>query len=403
MMKRFLLLLSLAFAFLCEPTLAAKKAVISPRLFENLQKIELLITDKAYKEALTQLGGLTETLKKGTYEEAVVLRLKASIYIQNEQYPKAIKLLLQCKQLDVLPDNQEQQLLINLGQLYLAEGQYQKAIDLIEVWLKENPNPSPGINALTGSAYAQLKQYAKALGYITKAVNASKEPVEGWLQLKLALHYQLQQYPQAAQLLEQLVHLYPDKKVYWTQLSGVYIQLKDYKKALSVKHLAYQRGLITKSKEIVNIAHLFLFNKAPFKAAKLLEQALTKKEVKHTSKNWELLANAWTLAQESKKTIAALQIASKLADTGKLYKQLGHSYVEREQWKQAVGALTKALKKGGIKRKGDTYILLGMSYFELKDFPKATDTFNQAKQQKNNKSKKTAQQWLDYLASFQRL
>ena len=403
MMKRFLLLLSVGFLLVCEPTLAAKKAVISPRLFENLQKIELLITDKAYKEALTQLGGLTETLKKGTYEEAVVLRLKASIYIQNEQYPKAIKLLLQCKQLDVLPDNQEQQLLINLGQLYLAEGQYQKAIDLIEVWLKENPNPSPGINALTGSAYAQLKQYAKALGYITKAVNASKEPVEGWLQLKLALHYQLQQYPQAAQLLEQLVHLYPDKKVYWTQLSGVYIQLKDYKKALSVKHLAYQRGLITKSKEIVNIAHLFLFNKAPFKAAKLLEQALTKKEVKHTSKNWELLANAWTLAQESKKTIAALQIASKLADTGKLYKQLGHSYVEREQWKQAVGALTKALKKGGIKRKGDTYILLGMSYFELKDYPKATEAFKKAKQQKNNKSKKTAQQWLDYVASFQRL
>jgi len=25
------------------------------------------------------------------------------------------------------------------------------------------------------------------------------------------------------------------------QLSGVYIQLKDYKKALSVKHLAYQQ------------------------------------------------------------------------------------------------------------------------------------------------------------------
>jgi len=68
-----------------------------------------------------------------------------------------------------------------------------------------------------------------------------------------------------------------------------------------------------------------------------------------------------------------------------------------------VGALTKALKKGGIKRKGDTYILLGMSYFELKDYPKATEAFNQAKQQKNNKSKKTAQQWLDYLASFQRL
>ena len=241
-MKRFLLLVSVGFLLVCEPALAAKKAVISPRLFENLQKIELLITDKAYKEALTQLGGLTETLKKGTYEEAVVLRLKASIYIQNEQYPKAIKLLLQCKQLDVLPDNQEQQLLINLGQLYLAEGQYQKAIDLIEVWLKDNPNPTPGINALTGSAYAQLKQYAKALDYINKAVNASKEPVEGWLQLKLALHYQLQQYPQAAQLLEQLVHLYPDKKVYWTQLSGVYIQLKDYKKALSVKHLAYQRG-----------------------------------------------------------------------------------------------------------------------------------------------------------------
>jgi len=401
MMKRFLLLMALGFFFVCQPTLAAKKAVISPRLFENLQKIELLIVDKAYKEALTQLNGLTEDIKKGTYEEAVVLRLKASVYIQNEQYPKAIKILLQCQKLDVLPEDQEQQLLINLGQLYLAEGHYQKAIDLIELWLQDNPNPSPGINALIGSAYAQLKQYAKALVYITKAVKASKEPVEGWLQFKLALHYQLQQYPQAAQLLEQLVRLYPDKKVYWTQLSGVYIQLKDYKKSLSVKHLAYQRGLITKSKEIVNIAHLFLFNQAPYKAAHLLEQALNKKQVKQTAKNWELLANAWTLAQESEKAIAALETASKLADTGKLYKQLGHSYVEGEQWRKAATVLTKALKKGGIKRKGDTYILLGMSYFELKDYPKAIETFKKAKQQKNKKSKKTAQQWIEYIASFQ--
>jgi tetratricopeptide (TPR) repeat protein len=402
MMKRFLLLVSLGFLLVCEPALAAKRAVISPRLFENLQKIELLITDKAYKAALTQLGGLTETLKKGTYEEAVVLRLKASVYIQNEQYPKAIKILLQCKKLDVLPENQEQQLLINLGQLYLAEGQYQKAIDLIELWLKDNPNPTPGINALTASAYAQLRQYAKALTFISKAVEAAKEPVEGWLKLKLALHFQLQQYQPAATVLEQLVRLYPDKKVYWTQLSGVYIQLKDYKKSLSVKHLAYQRGLITKSKEIVSIAHLFLFNEAPLKAAVLLDAALNKKEVKHTAKNWELLANAWTLAQEGDKAIAALEIASKLADTGKLYKQLGHSYVEGEQWKKAVRTLSKALKKGGIKRKGDTYILLGMSYFELKDYPKATEAFKKAKQQKNKKSKKTAQQWIDYIVSFQK-
>ena len=400
-MKGFLLLISIGFLLVCEPALAAKKAVISPRLFENLQKIELLITDKAYKAALTQLNSLTEDLKKGTYEEAVVLRLKASVYIQNEQYPKAIKILLQCKELDVLPDNQEQQLLINLGQLYLAEGQYQKAIDLIEVWLKDNPNPTPGINALTASAYAQLRQHAKALTFISKAVKAAKNPVEGWLKLKLALHFQLQQYQPASKVLEQLVHLYPDKKIYWTQLSGVYIQLKDYKKALSVKHLAYQRGLITKSKEIVSIAHLFLFNEAPFKAAHLLDAALKQKEVKHTSENWELLANAWTLSQESDKAISALVIASKLADTGKLYKQLGHSYVESEQWQKAISALTKALKKGGIKRKGDTYILLGMSYFELKDYPKATDAFNHAKQQKNKKSKKTAQQWIDYIASFQ--
>ena len=400
-MKGFLLLISIGFLLVCEPALAAKKAVISPRLFENLQKIELFITDKAYKAALTQLNSLTEDLKKGTYEEAVVLRLKASVYIQNEQYPKAIKILLQCKELDVLPDNQEQQLLINLGQLYLAEGQYQKAIDLIEVWLKDNPNPTPGINALTASAYAQLRQHAKALTFISKAVKAAKNPVEGWLKLKLALHFQLQQYQPASKVLEQLVHLYPDKKIYWTQLSGVYIQLKDYKKALSVKHLAYQRGLITKSKEIVSIAHLFLFNEAPFKAAHLLEVALNQKEVKQTSENWELLANAWTLSQESDKAISALVIASKLADTGKLYKQLGHSYVESEQWQKAISALTKALKKGGIKRKGDTYILLGMSYFELKDYPKATDAFNHAKQQKNKKSKKTAQQWIDYIASFQ--
>ncbi len=385
--------------FLLNPVYAEKNEKpksISPSLYKKLKKTETLISKKSYQQAETKLKALLTDVKQGSYEQAIVLRSLSSVYALKEQYKKAAEALSRCLNLKVLPGSQEQQGIQNLGQLYMATEQYAKAIKTLEPWLAENPKKIDGqINVLIANAYAQLKHYRKALPYIKKAIASAKKPEESWYQLNLALYYELDNYSSAATLLKQLVRRYPDKKTYWSQLSSVYQQLKQYKKAVSIKRLAYKNDFITTEKELLELANLYLYIGSPYKAAKLLQDEIAKKRIKSSSTNWETLANAWTMAKEFDAAVNALEKASKLNDKGSLYQQLGQIHVEQEKWQQAINALNKAISKGGLKQTGSTYLLLGMSYYELNNIKQAKKSFlNAAKYSKN---KKAAQQWLKYI------
>ncbi len=384
---------------LLTPVFAKSKPPPLPAwLYKKLEKTELLISKKSYQQAEENLKEILAKVKTKSYGQAITLRSLSSLYAINSQYKKASNTLSKCIALNKLPETQQQQALLNLGQLYMATEQYTKAIKTLEPWLADDSNSdaaSAELNALVANAYAQLKHYRKALPYIKKAITQSKKPVESWYQLNLALYYQLENYRSAAEVLKTLVRLYPDKKQYWTQLSSVYQQLKQYKKALSIQQLAYKKELLSSEKEILELANLFLYTGAPYKSAKLLDHELKKKNIKHTSKNWETLANSWRMAKEFKFAINALETASKLDSKGSLYQQLGSIHASQEEWNKAVSSLTKAISKGGLKDKGSTYLLLGMSYFELNNTKQAEKSFRQATQY--SKSKKEALQWIEYI------
>lgn len=393
------LLALILFLSLLTPVSAKNKPPPLPAwLYKKLEKTELLISKKSYQQAEENLKEILAKVKTKSYGQAITLRSLSSLYAINSQYKKASNTLSKCIALNILPETQQQQALLNLGQLYMATEQYTKAIKTLEPWLAEDSNSdaaSAELNALVANAYAQLKRYRKALPYIKKAITQSKKPIESWYQLNLALYYELENYTSAADVLKTLVRLYSDKKQYWTQLSSVYQQLKQYKKALSIQQLAYKKKLLNSEKEILELANLFLYTGAPYKSAKLLDHELKKKNIKHTSKNWETLANSWRMAKEFKFAINALETASKLDSKGNLYQQLGTIQASQEEWNNAVSSLNKAISKGGLKNKGSTYLLLGMSYFELNNTKQAEKSFRQATQY--SKSKKEAFQWIEYI------
>lgn len=384
--------------FVLQPVYAEendKSTTISAWLYKKLTKTEALVAKKSYQQAEQQLKAILTDVKQKSYEHATVLRSLSSVYALKGQYKKAAETLSNSLALGVFPNDQEQQAILNLGQLYMATEQYSKAVKILEPWLVKNANPDVQINVLLANAYAQLKQIRKALPHIKRAIARSKKPQESWYQLNLAIYYELENYSSAARVLKSLVRLYPDKKEYWQQLSSVYQQSKQYKKAVSIKHLAYKKGLISSEKDMLELANLFLCVGSPYKAAQLLTDGIKYKKIKSNSKNWEILAHAWRMAKEYDSAIKALETASKLNNKGSLYQQLGQIYVEQEQWSHAITSLNKAIGKGGLKDTGSTYMLLGMSYYEIKELKQAKKYFLKATQfSKNNKA---ARQWLEYI------
>jgi len=374
-----------------------KSQPISPWLYKQLSKSEALIAKQAYPQARKKLQKTLAKLDKNSYEQAITLRSLASVYALENQYQKSARLLEQAMATGALTETQQQEALLNLGQLYMATEQYQKAVDKLDPWLKQHPETrNTQVHVLLANAYSQLKQYRKALPYIEYAIQRSKKPRESWLQLNLALYYQLENYSAAAGILRKLVAQYPDKKDYWQQLASVYQHIQQYNHALTIKYLAYEKGYIQSEAEIIQLFNLFLYNQQPYQAANLLSKHLNKEGVRQSSKNWEMLANAWTRAREYKKAINALEKASSLHQKGELYLQLGRIHVEQELWQAAINAINKALKKGGVKQTGEAYILLGMSYYETGKLKSAKSAFNNAIRYR--KTKKSAEQWLNYVS-----
>jgi tetratricopeptide (TPR) repeat protein len=373
-----------------------KSTTVSPSLYKKLSKAEKKIEKKAYSEAQQIISKALGSAKKGSYEEAIVLRTSASIYALQENYSKAADNLLKCLAVDALPEKQQQQALLNLGQIYMAMEQYTKAVKVLQPWLQSNPRPDAQISILLANAYAQLKQYRKALPYIKQAIKSAKKPKESWYQLNLAIYFELENYSAAADILQKLIARYPEKKQYWSQLASVYQQLKSYKDAAAILNLAYKKGLTSTEKEIIELVNLYFVIDLPHKAAQLLKAEINSKRIKSNSKNWEMLANAWTQAKEFDHATQAFEKASKLNPKGRLYQQLGRVYVEQEKWALAIKALNKSLQKGNLKRPGNSYLLLGTSYYEQKKLKQARQAFvNARKYQRTNKD---ARQWLDYIS-----
>jgi len=393
--------IGLSWLIIASTALAAssKTPVISPGLYKRLQQIETLMSKQAYLQAIKNTHKLLPELKANSYEKALVLRTQSSIYALQNNYTQAIRALKQCLEIQALPDHQQLQSVLNLGQLYMATEQYQQAIKTLKPWLSsQTVQKNNELLVLIAHAYAQLKQYRQALPYIKRAIRQTKKPPQSWLQFNLAVYYELEAYKPAAALLTQLLARSPDNKNYWQQLASIYQQLKQFRQALSVQHLAYQKGLLKTETEILQLVNLFIYNQLPYQAGQLLQQALTIGQVHRSINNLTLLANTWYQARAYSRAIQTMDQAAKLSAKGKLYFQLARLQVEQQQWQAAIKVVKQALNKGGLgKQIGNAYILLGTSLYEIGQVKAAKQAFRQAKQ--FNQTQYAANQWLQYLVT----
>ena len=161
-----------------------------------------------------------------------------------------------------------------LGQLSYSEGNYKTAIDYMEQWISMEANPSSLGFDIIAASYWQLKDKKKALKFSERALCVAKanksKPKESTYNLLIALYNENERIKDMLPLFEELVRFYP-KKRYWTQLSGVYGELKEEKKQLSSLEAAHDQRLLDKETEYVSLYQLLMRAEAPLKAARLMK------------------------------------------------------------------------------------------------------------------------------------
>ena len=235
---------------------------------------------------------------------------------------------------------------------------------------------------LQASLYAQKEDWKNVLSCNRNGDSMSDEPKESWYQMKLAAHFELEQFPKAAQTLETMIQSWPDKKIYWVQLSQIYYKLKKSEEALSVLALAYRRNMLDKQTDLMYLSSLYSNSDVPFKAAKVLQKGLEDGIVEVSKRNWTITADAWYAAEEMEKSLFAYEKAGQASEDGEIDLRRAYILVDMERWDEAAKAVNSALDKGGFsdRKTGDAYVLQGMSEFNLGNYSKASTAWGRARQ-----------------------
>ena len=372
-----------------------KQATMSEVVYKRLSVIHELMGEGKYAEALGRLSTL-EQQKLNAYEKALMYQTYGFVYTRQGDYPRAIPYFESSLGLDSLPNVAQQGMLYSLAGLYTTQEEFQKSIDILTTWFKYEKEPNADAHILMASNYAELRRFSEALPYVRQAISTTEKPEESWYQLELAIYFEEKQYQSATGVLKKLVAMRPEKVNYWDTLSGAYQELNQDHNALATMMLAYQKGLVTTERKLLNIVRMNMFLDLPYQAGEILEREMAEGRIRADRQNLDLLLGAWSTAREFDKAIDVINRVARMTGSGEYYIEMAKLYAEKNEWQAVVDAAGRAIGKGNLKKPGGAYLLMGMAYAELGDFQKALDALEQARGF-DETSRRQAEGWIDYV------
>src|SRR6202451_963907 len=238
-----------------------------------------------------------------------------------------------------------------LSQLLVDEGRSQEAVTLLTQAAGESA--SPDIYDLLGDAYAQSKEYAKSEAAYRKAVEQDPDDPAHVHGLAQALMSQ-DKYAEALEQYKRLSELEPSTSENFLRMSQLYRRLGKYDEAESA--LLRSKQLSPGNLEVLyNEALLYEEQGRYDDAAKILNDAIT--GVKNQTAGTGTPAGA---AGEGS-NVSALAV---------LYEQLGHAYLEAENYPGAIRTFEEMGKLGPEVQKRAEMLLID-AYRQSRDLDRA--------------------------------
>ncbi|MFT6274121.1 MAG: hypothetical protein ACJAZ0_000209 [Halioglobus sp.] len=384
-----------------KPEATRRTPALRNKVYEKLAEAQLAAEDKDWITAREVLDGMLDAGGKkalNSYELANVYNLYAFVYYSAEDYKNALKAYENVVAQPDIPLGMEISTKYTIAQLYFVQEDWKAGVAALLDWFDATETQPANAYVLLAQGYYQLKDYDNALFNVEKAIDMYKAkdkiPKEQWYNLARFLYFDKGDTNSTVTILEEMLVYFP-KKQYWVQLSHMYGEQKKEAEQLSAMDTAYIQDMLDKGQEQITMAYLYLNAEVPYKAAKVMDKGLKDESIESKSKNYEILGNSWRQAQEIEKAIPAMELASAKSDAGELYARLGNVYLDGDQFKKAISSINKGLKRGGVKRPDTARLVLGMAYFNDKQYNNARKAFKAAA--KDERSEKYATQWLKYL------
>lgn len=383
------------------PLKGRKVQALSPAVNKIITQANELVDAKDMAGARREVDKAKALEGLKPYDVAQIYSFSGFLNFDAENYRGSMNDFNKVLQQPDLPDGLKQQAYRALAQLSFVQEDFDSAIRYAQGYLDE-VGPDATMYIVIGQAYYEKSDYNRMIPPVEQAIKMTQEAGgdtrEGWWQLLRVGYWEKKNYPKVREIMEVLVTNWP-KKTYWLQLGAVYSELNDESRQLAAYEAAYDQGMLESSSELMTMGQLLMQSGAPYKGAKVIEKGLAEDKIEKTARNYRTLAQAWQMAQEDRRAIGPLNQAARLSDDGELYVRLAYSYLNLSEFDQCIEASNSAINKGGLKNKGDTYVVMGKCQFEKKRYGSAKTAFQNAA--RYDKTKQQAQNWLTYVANEQ--
>lgn len=379
-----------------------KQHSVSEKTQEAFGKLKPLQDTQNYNGMLALLDGIQ--VVPNSYDEALILDMKAKIYGMTNQLSKAIapweRTVQLSDQFNFFPEKQILDIVFFLGQLYaqeattnkdpkLAQAQFTKALTYFKRFLDKTPKPTPE----AVSTYAMLLYYKavadpnnvdqamlkEARKVVEQGLTTAIKPKESFYQLLLALQQQQNDLSGSAEVLELLLKQSPQKKDQWQMLMALYLQLSDKAskddpiagreylvRAIVTAERAQALGFLNGPKENMTLVSLYLMANQFTKGTELLYNGMKKKTIESEPHNWRILGRYYQEADMNEQAVAVLKEATGLfPKNGELEVQIAQIYLQMEKTKEAFEHAKAAVAKGnleGTKPYGVNYLVAYTAY-----------------------------------------
>ena len=361
-------------------TAATPAQTVTKSSFRVLEDVQLMIEEERLEEAITALEALALKTINTPYDYAIANQYLAHTNVMMDRPEKAREALAEALRMEGLPPELISDLQLFYGTVLLGEGEYEGAVESLDVWLQLAEKPTA--KQLFSVAYANFMA-----GYLEKAeplmakvfeMSPREAITDTWFQVYYRILFGLNKHVEGEALLLELLERDPGKDQHWQLLAGHYMQLEESHDALASLMIAYWNGLSDDAADLRRIVSLFGYIDVPEKGARLLDTWIQEGRLPEDEESFRQLGNLWLLARDREKAKSALRLAADAGSDSKVLLLLGGIHFEDEEWVAAHSLYARALVMEDLEERDRIFLLAGISAFRAGMIDEARDALEQA-------------------------
>lgn len=336
------------------------------------------------------------------FEKSTVLNFYTNYYLTTENYVEAVKIFEELLTIETLRADTRLRTLRSLGQLYAAEENWRNSIRYYQEWRDLSEVEDSVVFRGLSYAHYQLEEYLPArdfwLSYLDMKFN-DREPVErdDYAYLN-GLYFTLEDFESALDLTKTMIVKF-DNKTDWQNLSAIYATLENDERRVQSLNLYYLKGLLDDETRFLNLGQSLAGIEVPYSGAKIIQEGLESEVIETNVDNMITFTQMLLIANELDAAVIPATQAAELDETGNAYDTLGYLHYVMNNYEEAAEAFRAAIEKGDLKDDSDTYLFLARALLELQLFDEAKDAASQASEAGDERSTKSAQDFLKLIES----